>query len=115
MPDQHAEELLTLGVALGELLDDLESQHAREAAEFRAGYDLGFAAGREIGYAQAETDMERAWQPVAESVRRIGRSLTRDEIERRRWDGRREDFGKPRPGDYMGGPVAWTTERGSAA
>lgn len=78
------------------------------------GYAAGFDAGTEVGYDCAEAEMADAWAPVAESVRRIGRSLSHAELELRRWDGRREDFGRPRPGDYLGGPVDWNGRRASA-
>lgn len=85
------------------LVADLEGQQRRESAALAEGYRMGFQAGREVGYQQAETDMEDAWKPVAKSVRRLGRTMTRDELDRRRWGGRREGFGEPRPGDYPGG------------
>ncbi|SFO14664.1 hypothetical protein SAMN04489713_104272 [Actinomadura madurae] len=109
-----ADQLLRLAVAAAEMVDDIEGQQRRESAAFRDGYALGLAAGIDVGRDQAERDMAEAWRPVAESVRRLGRTLTFEEIERRRWDGRREDFGRPRPGDYTGGPVSWD-ERGTAA
>ncbi|MEU4823104.1 hypothetical protein AB0H37_14635 [Actinomadura sp. NPDC023710] len=119
IPRQHVDELLTLATAAAEMVDDIQGQQRRESAAFGDGYALGLAAGVEVGRDQAETDMAEAWRPVAESVRRLGRTLTFEEIERRRWDGRREDFGRPRPGDHPGGPVDWTTGRalgrGSAA
>lgn len=100
-------------VAAG-LVDDIQSQQQREAAALQEGYDLGHAAGVDVGRGQAETAMEEAWRPVAESVRRLGRILTRDELELRRWDGPREEFGRPRPGDYTGGPVPWNGRESAA-
>ncbi|SNR35049.1 hypothetical protein [Actinomadura mexicana] len=111
IPRQHVDELLALATAAAEMVDDIQGQQRRESAAFGEGYALGLAAGVDVGRDQAETDMTEAWRPVAESVRRLGRTLTFEEIERRRWDGRREDFGLPRPGDYTGGPVDWETGR----
>lgn len=103
----NADELRKLAEVAAELVDDIQGQQHREAASFRDGYSLGLLAGKDVGYADAEADMEAAWAPVAEGVRRLGRTLTRNELELRRWDGRREDFGKPRPADHPGGPKVW--------
>jgi hypothetical protein len=87
-----------------QLVNDIVGQQQHEAAagraEFRAGYELGFSAGREVGYGQAENDMAREWAALADKVRGLSSSV---DLERRRWDGRREDFGKQRSGDYPGG------------
>ncbi|WP_433138700.1 hypothetical protein ACQPZ8_37430 [Actinomadura nitritigenes] len=80
----EAEELQRLAVAAAEMVDDLDAQRAREAAEFRAGYELGFAAGREVGYAQAEWDMHRAWAALAAKVRAWAGRPTWAELKRRR-------------------------------
>lgn len=101
-------------VAVEMLADSAERERSIADAMWSAGYAAGLDAGTEIGRDQTEAEMARAWAPVAESVRRLGRTLTREEIERRRWDGRREDFGRPRPGDYLGGPVDWNGRRASA-
>lgn len=98
-------------VAVEMLADSAERERSIADAMWSAGYAAGLDAGTEIGRDQAEAEMARAWAPVAESVRRLGRSLTREELELRRWDGRREDFGRPRPGDHPGGPVDWETGR----
>lgn len=73
---------------------------------FRFGYRIGYADAYDTGYAQALRDVEaRQTDIVAEA---LGRTPSRSyaEQEQLRWGGKREDFGKPRPGDYMGGPVA---------
>ncbi|GAA1837276.1 hypothetical protein [Actinomadura chokoriensis] len=101
-------------VAAELLADTADRERAIAGAMWSAGYAAGFDAGTEVGYDCAEAEMAQAWAPVAESVRQVGRSLSHAELELRRWDGRREDFGRPRPGDYLGGPVPWDG-RGTAA
>ncbi|TDD35264.1 hypothetical protein E1287_14225 [Actinomadura sp. KC06] len=101
-------------VAVEMLADSADRERAIFETAWSAGYAAGFDAGTEIGYDCAEAQMAEAWAPVAESVRRLGRTLNHAELELRRWDGRREEFGKPRPGDYMGGPVSWDGRRASA-
>lgn len=83
----EVEELQRLAVAAAELVDDLEGQRVREAAEFRAGHALGFAAGRDVGYGAAERDMAHEWRAVAEHVRRIASSPSLAELEARRYPG----------------------------
>lgn len=61
MTTDNTETLRSLAIAAAELIDDLDGQRAREAAAFEEGYRLAFEAGREVGYAQAERDMEKAW------------------------------------------------------
>jgi len=94
-------------VAAELLAESAERERVIFEYAWSAGYAAGFDAGTEVGYDCAEAEMAQAWAPVAESVRNLARSPSYAELERRRWDGRREDFGKPRPGDYMGGPVDW--------
>lgn len=89
------------------LADSATRERAIADAMWSAGYAAGLDAGQEVGYDRAEARMAEAWRPVAESVRRLGRGLSRDELELRRWDGLREEFGRPRPGDYTGGPKSW--------
>ncbi|SNT56678.1 hypothetical protein SAMN05443665_104570 [Actinomadura meyerae] len=101
-------------VAAELLAESAERERTIFEHAWSTGYGAGFDAGTEVGYDCAEAEMAQAWAPVAESVRRLGRSLSHAELERRRWDGRREDFGKPRPGDYRGGPVPWDGRRASA-
>ncbi|GAA4396052.1 hypothetical protein GCM10023088_78210 [Actinomadura verrucosospora] len=81
------------------------------AEVFAEAYRLGFAAGRDVGYAQAEADMAREWAPMAARVRDLARRPNHAELERRRWGGRRGDFSRPRPGDHPGGPKPWTPTR----
>ena len=61
---------------------------ARSAA-YRAGYHAGRIA-------------------VIEDLKAVQQEIVRDlDTHLTRWDGLLRDFGKPRPGDYTGGPVAW--------
>lgn len=99
-------------VAVEMLADSADRERAIFEMAWQAGYRTGFETGTEVGYGQAETDMERAWAEVAARVRGFASDL---DLERRRWGGPREDFGKPRPGDYLGGPVPWNgAGRGAA-
>jgi hypothetical protein len=72
-----------------------------------AGYAVGFDAGAEVGYRRACAELAREWAEVSRGVRQTAGRPTVAELDMRRWGGRREDFGRPRPGDYMGGPVEW--------
>lgn len=83
-PRNTVDELQRLCTVASGLVEDLDSQRAREAAAFEEGYRLAFDAGREVGYRQAEADMEAAWKPVAESVRNIPRLM---QIQERRYPG----------------------------
>src|SRR5690349_18816475 len=83
-------------VAAELLADTADRERAIADAMWSAGYAAGFDAGTEVGYDCAEAEMAEAWRPVAANVRRLGRTLTRDELELRRWDGPREQFGRPR-------------------
>lgn len=80
-------------------------------ADFEAGYRLGYPSGWHVGYRfayheQAEQDRRR--QAYMHGIARLP---AYSELERKRWDGPRERFGDPRPGDYMGGPVDWETSK----
>ncbi|MGH3273247.1 MAG: hypothetical protein ACRDNZ_02850 [Streptosporangiaceae bacterium] len=69
------------------------------AAEIR-GFDRGVAsmAGeRERGFVIGVLAVKRAQHDVHRSL----------QAELARWGGRREDFGRPREGDYQGGAVGW--------
>ncbi|MEV4672189.1 hypothetical protein AB0K34_11105 [Actinomadura sp. NPDC049382] len=66
-----------------QLVNDLDSQRAREAAAFEEGYRLAFDAGRDVGYRQAEADMQAAWKPIAASVRDIPRQMQVNENRRK--------------------------------
>jgi len=63
----------------------------------RDGYRRGERTGYDRGYIDGIEARKHAQHLVADV---IGAHLAR-------WDGLRADFGKPRPGDYTGGPVAW--------
>lgn len=99
-------------VAVEMLAGSADRERAIFEMAWQAGYRTGFESGTEVGYGQAETDMERAWSKVAAKVRGFASD---HDLERRRWDGRREDFGRPRPGDYLGGPVDWNGSAGRGA
>lgn len=85
---KHVDELRTIALAAAELVDDLDGQRAREAAAFEEGYRLAFEAGREIGYRQAEDDMQRAWSALAAKVRSWADRPRFRELEKRRYPDR---------------------------
>ncbi len=68
------------------LAADLDGQAQREAAQFESGYWLGYAAGRDVGQAQAERAMATEWARLAASIRLYSRATTAD-LERRRYPG----------------------------
>lgn len=73
------------------LVAEIGDQAERDRESWNAGYReaMGFCRamfdhGVDVGYAQAEEDMARAWRPVAESVRNIPRLM---ELQARRYPG----------------------------
>ena len=75
----------------------------------------GYQAGRVAALAEAATWREAAWAPIRaevldpEMIDRINQIAAADRrrVMELRWGpGGREHFADPRPGDYMGGPVA---------
>jgi hypothetical protein len=75
-----------------ELSDLLDGQLRMRLAAFREGYELGGEAGYQAGYVDGILARKHAQHQLVEDLA----------VYLRRWDGRREDFGKPRPGDYPG-------------
>lgn len=114
---QPADRLQALVAQAAALVEQIGDQAERDRQSWNAGYREAmnfcrsvFDHGVDIGYAQAEEDMARAWRPVAESVRNIPRLM---ELQARRYPGytperlaelrarAREQFGlpsKPREG-----------------
>lgn len=82
----------------------------RDRVTFEMAYKLGYAAGLDIGYGQAQHELAQEWATVAAHVRGLATSPTQTQLEHRRWDGPRDQFGKPRPGDHPGGPATWPTD-----
>lgn len=73
------------------LVAEIGDQAERDRESWNAGYReaMGFCRsmfdhGVDVGYDMAERDMERAWKPVAESVRNIPRLM---ELQARRYPG----------------------------
>lgn len=66
------------------LLDNLENARLQADAAFREGYELGYRAGFDVGYGQAEHEMAEAWKPVADYVHTTARQPTHAELQRRR-------------------------------
>ncbi len=87
---------------LQELVDTVTERAEADVAAFREAYALGFAAGREVGRSRLEYELAE----VERHRRHIMGLPAYAELEARRWDGRREDFGAPRPGDFPGAAVS---------
>lgn len=112
--DRDSPGLDGLLIAAAKLVDAIGDQAARDRASYDAGYryaartffDLGFQAG----YQRAEELATLRWAPVAECVGRLAGLPAYADLERIRWDGRREDFGRPRPSDFPG----FRRQRGAA-
>ena len=64
----------------------------RVYASWRDGYRAGRGDGYDRGYADGAAARKHAQHQLADAV----------DLNLRRWDGLRRDFGKPRPGDYHG-------------
>lgn len=105
-----AEVQRALARAAAELIacsDRLDAALARKLAAELAGYQRGFADGREAGYRQGRQDEADQWfaalAPAREAARAIARGPDRAELELMRWGpGGRKHFGDPRPGDFPG-------------
>lgn len=99
------------------LINQLDTILGDREQLFRTAYELGFNAGHQVGHALAKHEEAAEWARVAEHVHGLGTSDSKShaEMEQRRWGGPREDFGRPRPGDYLGGPVDWDTNEPAAA
>ncbi len=81
--------------ALLALSDERDKWLRRVLASWRDGHRAGYEAGYDRGYVDGVLARKHAQHLLVDV---IGRHLAR-------WDGLRRDFGKPRPGDYTGGPV----------
>lgn len=79
------EQAAALIAAIG---DQAARESAIDAAAFRAGYTLGFAAGRDVGRADAEDDMANEWAILARKVRAMANRPTFGELEARRYPDR---------------------------
>lgn len=90
VPPRRVELLLALS-------DERDQWERWVLAAAREAYRAGRRAGYERGYVDGVEARKHAQHMLVDL---IGTHLAR-------WDGLRRDFGKPRPGDYAGGPVAW--------
>lgn len=104
-------ELFTLAEAAARLIAMRREQTEADAAAFRDAYRLGFEEGWQVGRIHLDHELVEQDRRRADYIRGIANSPTYAALELRRWDGRRQDFAKPRPGDHPGGPVAWETNR----
>jgi hypothetical protein len=86
-------------------LSDERDLHLRLRLDaWRDGYRIGHERGYDCGYLDGIAARKHAQHLLVDL---IGRHLAR-------WDGLRRDFGKPRPGEYTGGPVDfWSGRRRS--
>ncbi|MEU6039764.1 hypothetical protein ABZ801_30620 [Actinomadura sp. NPDC047616] len=73
---------------IAQITDQVERETAIDRQAFAEGYRIGFAAGREVGYGQAEADMQRAWSAVAATIRREANQPKFQELEARRYPDR---------------------------
>lgn len=97
-----AEALTNPLLAAAELVDDLTTLERHKVLAYRWGYRDGFASGEAIGTQRAERELTAMWDSQAEHVHTVTGQRAYAELERIRWDGRREDFGQPRAGDFKG-------------
>ena len=75
---------------------------AADEARFRMAYKLGFEAGREVGRLQLDHELTEQDRLRMRRMHGLATTPAYRDLERIRWDGRREDFGRPRPGDFPG-------------
>lgn len=98
----QADLLGQLCMAASGLVRDIADQAAREQDEYAAGYRAGYAAAWDAAQAAAAEQIDSAWAQLAAEVRGLARVPTHAYLEILRWGGPREEFGRPRPGDYPG-------------
>jgi hypothetical protein len=84
------------------LVDQLARQAVADDAAFRDAYRLGFESGVAVGRQQLGNELTELDRRRVEYVNGVADRSSYAELERQRWDGRREDFGRPRPGDFAG-------------
>jgi hypothetical protein len=95
------EELIRLAQ---QLVDRLARQAGADDAAFRDAYRLGFESGVVVGRKRLGHELSELDRRRVEYVNGVAERSPYAELERRRWDGRREEFGRPRPGDFPGLP-----------
>lgn len=95
------EELIRLS---RQLIDQLARQAQADDAAFRDAYRLGFESGVVVGRQRLGDELAELDRRRVEYVSGIAERSPYAELERRRWDGRREDFGRPRANDFPGVP-----------
>lgn len=83
-------------------VEAIERQAKADDAAMRYWHRLGHDSGWWIGYRFAYHEIGELDQRRMARLHNIATTPAYAEIERIRWDGRREDFGKPRPGDFTG-------------
>jgi hypothetical protein len=94
-----------LVVAVELLADQAERERVAFELGWSGGFTGGFQAGHDVGYERAHAEIAMDWAHMAAAVRGYSRTPSHAELELRRWGGRRQDFGKPRPGDFPGESV----------
>lgn len=77
-------------------------QAAADDARFHMAIKLGFEAGREVGRMQLDHELTEQDRRRMAYMHGLSNSPAYAALELVRWDGRREDFGQPRPGDFKG-------------
>jgi len=82
-------------------------QARADEAAARDWYALGFAAGVTVGRLQLDRELTEQDGRRMEYMHGLSNSPAYAALELIRWDGRREDFGKPRPGDFRGFGAAY--------
>jgi hypothetical protein len=75
--------------------------------DFTAGYALGFQAGREVGRLQLDRELTEQDRRRMAYLHGLATCPAYADLEPIRWDGRREDFGRPRVGDFPGSGAAY--------
>lgn len=105
--DDHPDTLHRLTMAAAELVDDVAGQAEARNAAFAEGYTLGFRAGEQVGEGRTANAALLAYDDVLAALLGQPTSPAYGELERLRYGGPRELFGRPRPGDHPGGPKAW--------
>jgi hypothetical protein len=93
-----------LVIATELLADQAERERVAFELGWSSGYVTGYATGHDVAYERAHCELAADWAAMAREVRGTARDI---DLDTRRWGpGGRAAFGRPRPGDYKGGPVA---------
>lgn len=109
MTDQHEKHLRDLITEARQLVNTLAGHSETAEGAFALAYRLGYEAGRDVGYGQAEHQMHQAWATLAADIRAMAGVPLHEQLAARRtepggpsWEDHLTRHGGE---EYPGGPV----------